>query len=70
MDISQDYSTWKLKKMLSCSKNDIQKITDALGFTDQASFSKFFKRFAGVSPTEYRNNIKNNKNSCLEKYPK
>lgn len=58
------------KKMLSCSKNDIQKITDALGFTDQASFSKFFKRFAGVSPTEYRNNIKNNKNSCLEKYPK
>lgn len=47
------------KKMLSCSKNSIQKITDTLGFTDQTSFSKFFKRFAGISPTEYRNSIKN-----------
>jgi len=46
------------KKMLSCSKNNIQEITDTLGFTDQASFSKFFKRFAGISPTEYRNSMK------------
>lgn len=47
------------KKMLSCSKNDIQKITDALGFADQGSFSKFFRRLAGMSPSEYRNSIKN-----------
>ena len=51
------------KKMLSCSKNNIQKITDTLGFTDQASFSKFFKRFSGISPTEYRNSIKINEDS-------
>ena len=45
------------KKMLSCSKYDIQTITDTLGFADQASFSKFFKRLAGASPKEYRNNL-------------
>lgn len=43
--------------MLSCSKYDIQTITDTLGFADQASFSKFFKRLAGASPKEYRNNL-------------
>lgn len=48
------------KKMLSCSKHDIQKISCVLGFTDQASFSKFFKRLAGISPKDYRNNIRKN----------
>lgn len=43
------------KKMLSCSSADIQNITYTLGFNDQASFSKFFKRLSGLSPKEYRN---------------
>ena len=46
------------KKLLSCSKYDIQNIAYMLGFADQASFSRFFKRFAGMSPKDYRNHVK------------
>ena len=46
------------KKLLSCSKYDIQNIAYVLGFADQASFSRFFKRLAGMSPKDYRNHVK------------
>lgn len=32
----------------------IQEIALKLGFSDQASFSRFFKSYSGMSPTEYR----------------
>ena len=32
----------------------IQQIADILHFSDQASFSKFFKKYVGMSPAEYR----------------
>lgn len=32
----------------------IQQISDELGFTEQASFSRYFKKQTGLSPTEYR----------------
>lgn len=37
-------------------KNDmlIQQIADILHFSDQAAFSKFFKKYVGMSPAEYR----------------
>lgn len=43
-------------KSLMDSRRDltIQQIASELGFTEQASFSRFFKGQAGISPTEYR----------------
>lgn len=37
-------------------KNDmlVQQIADILHFSDQAAFSKFFKKYVGMSPAEYR----------------
>lgn len=33
----------------------IQSVSDRMGFADQASFSRYFKRETGLNPTEYRN---------------
>ncbi len=41
--------------MLKYTDHSIQQIADDLYFSDQASFSKFFKRQNGISPSEYRN---------------
>ena len=41
-------------------KNDdimIQQIADILHFSDQAAFSKFFRKYINMSPMEYRRNI-------------
>lgn len=35
----------------------VQQVADILHFSDQAAFSKFFRKFIGMSPTEYRRNI-------------
>lgn len=49
------YVVLQAKALLSRMRNlSIQEITDKLGFSEQASFSRFFKRNTGVSPTEYR----------------
>ncbi len=40
---------WQLR-----SKKSIQQIAHYLGFTEHASFSRFFKSYEGISPTEYR----------------
>jgi AraC-like DNA-binding protein len=32
----------------------IQQVADQMGFSEQASFSRFFKKQTGLSPTEYR----------------
>ena len=40
-------------------KRYVLSLSDALGFADQGSFSKFFRRLAGMSHSEYRNSIKN-----------
>ena len=32
----------------------IQQISDRLGFSEQASFARYFKKHTGVTPTEYR----------------
>jgi AraC-like DNA-binding protein len=37
---------------------NIQEISDYLGFEDQTSFSRTFKNFLGVTPTEYRSSLK------------
>lgn len=42
------------RNMLISNDLSIQQITTRLNFSDQASFSKFFKRHAGVSPQMFR----------------
>ena len=44
------------KKALSETKLAVSEIAELLCFNDIYSFSRFFKNFAGVSPTEYRKN--------------
>jgi len=38
-------------------KTSIRELSDILGFNDSNYFSKVFKRYAGVTPTEYINSI-------------
>jgi AraC-like DNA-binding protein len=44
--------------LLSSTDMTVQQISFELSFSDQSSFSKFFKRNTGMSPVEYRNNKK------------
>lgn len=49
------YVVLQAKGMLLQQRNlTIQQVADRLGFTDQASFSRFFKARTSLSPTEYR----------------
>ena len=53
------YVVLQAKALLRRMRNlSIQEITDRLGFSEQASFSRFFKRNTGMSPTEYRDRVK------------
>lgn len=42
------------KIQLKTTSRSIAEISDALNFSDQSSFGKFFKRIEGISPREYR----------------
>ena len=44
------------KLMLQQPNLLIQQIAEELNFADQSSFGKFFKRFSGYSPKQFRNN--------------
>lgn len=49
------YITISAKTLLSSRKDmTIQQISQYLGFSEQASFSRYFKANTGLSPTEYR----------------
>ena len=49
------YVALQAKAMLQQQRHlTIQQVADRLGFTEQASFSRFFKIKTGLSPTEYR----------------
>lgn len=43
--------------MLRSHENSIQQVADALNFSDQSSFGKFFKKHVGVSPAKFRKKI-------------
>ena len=44
------------KILLKAPQATVQKVADALHFSDQSTFGKFFKKHAGMSPMEYRKN--------------
>ncbi|AQX13229.1 AraC family transcriptional regulator [Elizabethkingia meningoseptica] len=43
------------KALLASTLKPVNEISDRLNFSDQYSFSHFFKKHLGMSPTEYRN---------------
>ncbi|WBV56827.1 AraC family transcriptional regulator [Chryseobacterium daecheongense] len=43
------------KVLLNSSKKPVSEISSMLGFSDQYSFSHFFKKHLDISPTQYRN---------------
>ena len=47
----------KAKELLKGTDQRIYEIADYLGFTDAYYFSAWFKRTVGVSPTEYREGL-------------
>ena len=47
------------KRLLLYSNKSVKEITDILGFEDQASFSRFFKKMTGLSAIQYRHQHEN-----------
>ena len=45
-------------RMLRDPELTIQEIAEAMSFSDQSSFGKFFKKHTGLSPLKYRQNLK------------
>lgn len=50
-----NYVILEAKTLLKSGKLTIQQISEHLNFPNQSFFGKFFKRYAGVSPKEYKN---------------
>lgn len=48
------------KKLLEDPRYKVYEICELVGFTDAAYFVKLFKKTAGITPTEFRNNLKDN----------
>lgn len=47
------------KVLLNSSNKPVSEVSSLLGFSDQYSFSHFFKKHVGESPTQYRNQFEN-----------
>ena len=45
-------------RMLRDPELTIQQVAEAMSFSDQSSFGKFFKKHTGLSPLKYRQNLK------------
>lgn len=50
-----NYVMLEAKTLLKSGKLTIQQISEHLNFSNQSFFGKFFKRYTGVSPKEYKN---------------
>ena len=44
------------KSQLKLSSLSVQEIAESLSFSNMSFFGKYFKRYVGMSPQEYRNN--------------
>ncbi|MDR1407222.1 MAG: helix-turn-helix domain-containing protein [Tannerella sp.] len=53
-DWIDDYVMLEAKALLKSTNMTIQQISDELNFTSQSFFGKYFKRYEGMSPKEYR----------------
>ena len=57
LGLIEEYVIAEAKSMLLSTTMSIQQISDELNFPSQSVFGKYFKRVAGISPSEYRNRI-------------
>ncbi len=48
------------RRNLQYTRMTITQLSDYLGFSDAAYFSRFFRRYSGMSPKAFRETIKNN----------
>lgn len=48
----------EIKVLLQSTESTIQEIADKLNFPDQSYLSRYFKMNCGITPTDYRNEIK------------
>ncbi len=55
LGLIEEYVISEAKSMLLSTTMPIQQISDELNFPSQSVFGKYFKRVAGISPSEYRN---------------
>lgn len=56
VDIISSMVIMDAKSQLKSSQLSIQNISDSLNFANVSFFGKYFKRYVGMSPLEYRNN--------------
>ena len=57
LGIIEEYVISEAKSMLLSTTMSIQQISDELNFPSQSVFGKYFKRVAGISPSEYRKGV-------------
>ena len=58
-----EYVTIQAKQLLDIHKEyTVLQVSREIGFSDQATFSRYFKKYTGMTPREYRDSKKPNKN--------
>lgn len=48
-----EFVLFEAKALLACSNLSVMEVSDKLGFCDQSSFGKFFRKKTGISPKNY-----------------
>ena len=56
VDVISSMVIMDAKSQLKSTRHSIQAISDSLNFANVSFFGKYFKRYVGMSPLEYRNN--------------
>lgn len=56
-DLIVEYTILEIKSLLRDSMMDLKTIASRVNFPDQSSFSRYFRHYTGMSPTQYRKNI-------------
>ena len=57
-EIIDDFVILESKLLLEKPENTIAQVADVLNFSDQSFFGKYFKRFTGISPKEYKTSVR------------
>ena len=57
-ELRMNYLTTIIQKDLKYRKYTIQALGEEIGYTNASSFSRSFKNFTGLTPTDYLNSLK------------
>ena len=53
-EVLAGYIIKEAKRLLFYTTNSISEVAYKLGFSDKSNFSKYFKRYTGITPTDFR----------------